>query len=281
MASRPLIILGFGYTAQWIYRFALEQSLTVFATSRLPDLHLSQVEPTARLRFDLSDEATWGNLPLGADWIWTFPAAPLKLVQAFARHCCHPSQRLVVLSSTSAYDLDRDRTAWPPPWLDETAPINRTLPRVQGEEYLRNEHGATILRVAGIYGPGRNPVDWIEQGRVGPTKKFVNLIHVEDLAKLSLLSLREGLQGDTYNVSDGQPRQWSDICAEVARRWRIVSPRDHREDEAGKRISHEKILARFRYRLQYPDLLAALEGLQRSSVSVREPVPRHIPTHTG
>ena len=81
---------------------------------------------------------------------------------------------------------------YPPPWIDESAPIDLTKPRVQGEEYLRNEHGAIVLRVAGIYGPGRNPLDWIRQGRVGPSRKYVNLIHVEDLAAICLAALEKG-----------------------------------------------------------------------------------------
>ena len=43
-------------------------------------------------------------------------------------------------------------------------PSMPTSPAFQGEEYLRTHHGAIILRVAGIYGPHRNPVDWIRRG---------------------------------------------------------------------------------------------------------------------
>jgi nucleoside-diphosphate-sugar epimerase len=193
--------------------------------------------------------------------IWTFPATPLEQVQAFANQYCGPSQKLVVLGSTSAYDKDDGPEEGMAPWIDETSPINTNLPRVQGEEYLRRHYGATVLRVAGIYGPGRNPLEWIKQGRVGPTDKFVNLIHVEDLARVCLLVLEGNHAGETYNVSDGQPRRWADICAQVSKRWGIVSPRQPGPKEFGKRILNHKLTAHLTYTFRHPDLYEALQTL--------------------
>jgi hypothetical protein len=262
---RPLVILGSGYTGRWIYHLAVQRSLPVLASSRRPDLHLAYVEPNARLRFDLSDAATWSDLPPNTDLIWTFPAAPLDQVQAFATRSAIFSRRLVVLGSTSAYARDNAQAGGTAPWIDETTPIDTALPRVQGEEYLRQHHGAMVLRVAGIYGPHRNPVDWIRQGLVGPTGKFVNLIHVEDLAGLCLLVLEAGHAGEIYNVSDGQPRRWIDICAEVSSRWGIVSPRQSGPEEPGKRILNQKLINHVAPTFQHPDLYAALQALQSPS----------------
>ena len=97
-----------------------------------------------------------------------------------------------MLGSTSAYDTGGSQE-YPPPWIDETAPIDYTKPRVQGEEFLRTECGAIVLRVAGIYGPGRHPYDWITSGRVGLSDKYVNLIHVEDLAAICKAALQCGI----------------------------------------------------------------------------------------
>lgn len=262
---RPLVILGSGYTGRWIHQLAVQRSLPVLASSRRPELHLTYVEPNARLRFDLSDAATWLDLPPNVDLIWTFPAAPLDQVQAFAARSLISSRRLVVLGSTSAYARDDAQTDGTAPWIDETSPIDTALPRVQGEEYLRRYHGAMVLRVAGIYGPHRNPVEWIRQGLVGPTGKFVNLVHVEDLAGHCLLVLEAGHAGETYNVSDGQPRRWADICAEVSTRWGIVSPRQSGPEEPGKRILNQKLIDHVGPAFQHPDLYAALQALQSPS----------------
>ncbi|MGC4054374.1 MAG: hypothetical protein QM757_35270 [Paludibaculum sp.] len=260
---RPIVILGTGYTGRWIQKLARKQSLPVLASSRQPDHRLSDVAQAARIRFDLDDPSTWSALPLEADLIWTFPAVPLEQVKAFAKHSCSQSRRLVVLGSTSAYDRGDEPLTDMPPWIDEASPANLDLPRVQGEEYLRTQHGGMILRVAGIYGPHRNPVEWIRQGRVGPTNKFVNLIHVEDLAALCLLALRIGCAGDVYNISDGHPRRWADICAEVSARWGIVSPREASSSQPGKRIRNRKALEGLGYTLRHPDLYHTLACLQQ------------------
>jgi hypothetical protein len=276
---RRLAILGSGYTGRWIYQLATQRSMSVLASSRRPELHLSYVEPNARLGFNLDDPATWPSLAPDVDLIWTFPAAPLEQVQAFADHSCRPSQRLVVLGSTSAYDRNSGQAGGSAPWIDETSSLNTDLPRVQGEEYLRTSHGATVLRVAGIYGPDRNPVEWIRQGRVGSTAKFVNLVHVEDLALVCLLALQGGNAGETYNVSDGHPRRWAEICAVVARRWGIASPRSSDSPEVGKRILTRKLVDQFAPVFRHPDLYEALEVLQAATTSPFGETPaRDVPS---
>lgn len=259
---RSFAILGTGYTGRYIWRLATQRSSSVLASSRQPEEHLAEVKADARIRFDLADPGSWPALPSDIDLIWTFPAVPLDQVQAWASRYAHPARRLVVLGSTSAYHMDAVRIEERNTWIDETCPLNRDLPRVQGEEYLRQQHGAIILRVAGIYGPGRNPVDWIRKGLVGPSDKYVNLIHVEDLAELCLLALASGRTGETYNVSDGQPRRWKEICAEVSSRWGIVSSKSASETAAGKRIANRKLLDHVGYALRHPNLYEALQALQ-------------------
>lgn len=264
MPPNPLVILGSGYTARFLWPLIADRSPKVFATSRAPEQHLSYVPPAQRLRFDLSQPGTWGNIPRDADLLWCFPAAPLDLVRQFTASLSGSDRRLVVLGSTSAYDLG-DSQVYPPPWIDETAPIDLTKPRVQGEEYLCREHGAIMLRVAGIYGPGRNPLDWIRTGRVGPTRKYVNLIHVEDLTAICLAAVERGRPGEAYNVSDGQPRTWEDICQAVEIRRNVHSLQTAVTQDAGKRISNAKLTQQLDYTIQHPDLFSELALIQESS----------------
>jgi nucleoside-diphosphate-sugar epimerase len=255
-----LIILGSGYTARFLWPLVADRSAQVFATSRSPKQHLDYVPANQRIRFDLSQPDTWANIPQGADLIWCFPAAPLELVQQFAATFKHSPRRLVVLGSTSAYDLG-DSQDYPPPWIDESAPIDLTKPRVQGEEYLRKDLGAIVLRVAGIYGPERNPVDWIRRGRVGSSPKYVNLIHVEDLAAICLAALERGTPGEAYNVSDGTPRTWNDISAFAQQRWGIIPSTSIADSEPGKRISTKKLTHTLGYQIHHHDLYKELSLL--------------------
>ena len=258
--QRTLIILGSGYTARFLFPLASRQYSTVLATSRDPDTHLAHLLQEQRLRFDLAQPDTWTTLPDSADLLWCFPAAPLSLVQRFSERLNGQARRLVVLGSTSAYDLAETRD-YPPSWIDETAPIDLTKPRVQGEEFLRKNCGAVILRVAGIYGPDRNPLDWIRTGRVKPSRKYVNLIHVEDLASICLAALERGTSGETYNVSDGTPRTWNDISAIAQQRWGIIPSTSIADGEPGKRISTAKLTHTLGYQIHHHDLYEALSLL--------------------
>ncbi len=260
--SHPVVIVGSGYTGRYLAKALTKTSRQFFATSREPDRNLSHLRSEQRLRFDLLQPETWRNIPQDADLVWCFPATPLEAVKTCAEAVKASSRRLVVLGSTSAYDTGESRH-YPPPWLDETAPIDLRQPRVQGEEYLRKELGAVVLRVAGIYGPDRNPLRWIKAGKVGPTRRFVNLIHVEDLAAICLLALEKGGRGEVYNVSDGAPRTWEDICIAACDRWGVSSPAGTLAQEPGKRIDTRKLRDRLPIRLRHLDLYEALESLSQ------------------
>ena len=262
--TSPLVVLGSGYTGRVLHRTGTSEGWTVHATSRSPLNNLAGIPSEQRLRFDLEQPSTWLNIPVGADLIWCFPATPLEQVQAFARTLNAPPRRIVVLGSTSAYDAPSQSTEYPPPWIDESAPIDLTKPRVQGEEYLRQHHGAIVLRVAGIYGPGRNPLDWIRQGRVGLSRKYVNLIHVEDLAAICLLALDKGKPSEAYNVSDGQPHTWNEICATAQQRCGVAAAAAAVKEapSSGKRISNAKLRSELDYRFRHSDLFEALDFIE-------------------
>lgn len=258
--QHPLVILGSGYTARFLWPLVADRAPNVFATSRAPEQHLSHIPTAQRLRFDLSQPDTWANIPREADLLWCFPATPLNLVQQFAASLRGLDRRMVLLGSTSAY-TQGDAQEYPPPWIDETAPIDLRQPRVQGEEYLRQEHGAVVLRVAGIYGPGRHPLDWIRTGRVGPTRKYVNLIQVEDLAAICLAALERGTLGEVYNVSDGIQRTWKEICLTVEQRWNVHALQTAVTQDTGKRISNAKLAQKLGYSIRHPDLYEELDRL--------------------
>jgi len=261
-ATSSLVVLGSGYTGRVLHRTGTSQGWTVHATSRNPLNNLSGVPSEQRLRFDLEQPSTWLNIPVRADLIWCFPAMPLEQVQAFACTLDAPPRRIVVLGSTSAYDAPSQSTEYPPSWIDESAPVNLTKPRVQGEEFLRSNCGAIILRVAGIYGPGRNPIDWIRTGRVIPSRKYVNLIHVEDLATICLAALEHGKTGELYNVSDGLPHTWSELCVTAQQRWGVAAAAAKADLSSGKRISNAKLQAELGYVLRYTDLYEALDLME-------------------
>jgi nucleoside-diphosphate-sugar epimerase len=115
---------------------------------------------------------------------------------------------------------------------------------------------------------------WIRTGRVARSRKFVNLIHVEDLAATCLAAIRHGEEGTTYNVSDGTPRTWDEICETVERRWAVRSSASPKPQPMGKRIANQRlceILKADGVNLRYTDLYQALERIEEVSLSEAEP----------
>lgn len=268
-----LVILGSGYTAKFLLPLARHRYSHVFATSRDPDRHLTYVNLDQRIRFDLAQPKTWEAIPTSADVLWCFPAVPIELVQRFADAASLRTRRLVVLGSTSAYN-DYPSAEYPPPWVDETAPVDLTKPRVKGEEFLRTSSRATVLRVAGIYGPGRDPVEWIRTGRVSRSRKYVNLIHVEDLASSCLAALMHADPSKIYNISDGNPMTWMEICKVVEGRWNIRSYNSRKADSPGKRVLNKgmcELLKLDGTGLRHGDLFEALERIQCNAFSEARP----------
>ena len=263
MTPRPPLVLGGGYTGHVLFRLSSELERAMMLSSRTPDRSLAEIPESARLRFDLMNVSTWKTVPAEAEIIWTFPAAPLSQVQAFVEQVGPRIRRCVVLGSSSAYNQAPEVAQGE--WITEEATIDQTIPRVQGEEWLRSRLKATVLRIAGIYGPGRNPLNWIRQRRVPYSPRWVNLIHVEDLAGICLAALERGRPGEIYNVSDGTPRRWSDIMDEAAARWQIPRPESASSPKLGKRLSIDKLTRELDYKMRHPDLFTALEPLEKAS----------------
>ena len=228
----PLIILGAGYTGQFLFPLARAAGWDPFATSRNPAQHLSTIPSTHRIEFDLLRRDTWANIPDPAHLIWCFPIPSQTLARDFLKDRITSDCRFLLLGSTSAYGSSTDGL------IDEHTPPRMTLPRVQVEESLRNRNRAIVLRLAGLYGPGRHVLDWMRKGKVKYTNRYVNLVHIEDVAGICLRALERAKDGNVYIVSDGTPRRWSEIFRTANERWGMNLPKTSVAKDAGKTTFH-------------------------------------------
>nr|WP_111721496.1 SDR family oxidoreductase [Homoserinimonas sp. OAct 916] len=105
------------------------------------------------------------------------------LVTAIHRDCARPP-RVLFVSSTAVYGVD-DGT-----WVDAATLAKPTAPtaivlREAEETLLELIPEATILRLGGIYGPGRTrQIDRVRDGveTISPEPRFTNRIHRDDAA---------------------------------------------------------------------------------------------------
>jgi len=121
--------------------------------------------------------------------------------------------------------------------IDETAPTgadnDRAALLVETEELLRSSRAAEgwfILRIAGIYGPGRHHL--LEQLRAGGVLPGVglhrlNLAHRDDIcaAILATLSAGSDLKDEVFNVADDAPATKQEVASWLAAQLGRPEPR--------------------------------------------------------
>jgi nucleoside-diphosphate-sugar epimerase len=169
-------------------------------------------------------------------------------------------------------------------WIDETAPtrpINqRSAHRVEVEQQWRDyadERGVPllILRLAGIYGPGRSAFDKLREGtarRIVKPGQVFNRIHVEDIGRVTALAARRKLSG-TFNLADNEPAPPQDLIEYAARQMGVPMPPDLPFTEANmtpmarsfysdnKRVSNSAIRAALGIELLYPTYRDGLDAI--------------------
>ena len=129
-------------------------------------------------------------------------------------------------------------------WVDETSATRTRAPR--GLARLEDEARwiaaarargaeADILRLAGIYGPGRNALVNLRRGearRIVKPGQVFNRAHVDDIAEISRLVLARGLNGQIWNVADDEPAPPQDVVAYAAALLGVEPPPEEPLDAA-------------------------------------------------
>ena len=152
--------------------------------------------------------------------------------------------RLVYLSTTGVYGDTGGAT------VGEDAPLNplteRAMRRVDAERVARDwseRHGVgwTILRVPGIYGPGRLPIERLKRSEPmirHSEAGYSSRIHVDDLVAACLLAGSAPRAVERiYNVSDGNPTSMTEYFERVATLTGLPPPELVTRAEAEKTLS--------------------------------------------
>ncbi|WP_027556668.1 SDR family oxidoreductase [Bradyrhizobium sp. Cp5.3] len=117
-------------------------------------------------------------------------------------------------------------------WVDESTParagLDRTRMRLAAEQaWVGATRGeAAILRLAGIYGPGRNALATLRAGsarRIVKPGQIFNRIHVDDIASAVMAAVRHQ-GGGTWNVCDDEPAPPQDVIAYAAKLMGVPPP---------------------------------------------------------
>lgn len=175
-------------------------------------------------------------------------------------------RKYVYTSSTSVY-AQTDGSV-----VSEESPANP--PSATGRVLLESEQllreaaragfPAVVLRVAGIYGPGRG--HFFQQflrgeARIsGDGSRWLNMIHRDDVVAAVVAALERGRAGDIYNATDDEPVTERGFFAWLSTRLQRPMPPSIGETEmpvrkrtvTSKRVSNRKLRLELRCELKYP-----------------------------
>jgi nucleoside-diphosphate-sugar epimerase len=270
------LIAGAGYVGAALARELVAGGHEVVLLRR----SAAQAPPGARaFRADLTAPRALDALP-AADWVFYTAAADersdaayrlayveglARLIERFERAEA-PPRRLLFTSSTAVYGQQAGE------WVDEsseTEPADFSGRRLlEGEALVRGApFPGTVLRLGGIYGPGRTSLlERARSGAVGgPT--YTNRIHRDDAAAALAHLAQHAAPEPRYVAVDCEPAPEAEVLAWLARRLKAsasrpteAAARSSRGARGNKRCRNARLLAAG-FRFRYPTYREGYEAL--------------------
>jgi nucleoside-diphosphate-sugar epimerase len=274
------LIVGCGYLGRRVALEWLRQERAVAALTRSPEnaRELERLGMGAILG-DVTNPASLAELPAAGTLLYavgfdrtagharrTVSVNGLESVlRALAPRIC----RLVYVSSTSVYGQSAGE------WVDETSPTEPVQARgqvsLEAERVVRQcVPQAVVLRLAGIYGPGRllRRIEEVRSGAsiAGNPDAWLNLIHVDDAVTAVLAAEEHGSPGATYVVCDDGPLRRREYYELLSRAVGAPPPTfaenasvtRGQASDLNKRCSNRRLRAELNVTLRFP---TAVEGL--------------------
>jgi nucleoside-diphosphate-sugar epimerase len=275
-----LLSLGHGYVAAALARRLLPRGWRVIGTTRSAD-------KAARLAADGVEARTWPGADLAPDLAAATHILASAAPEAYGDDPFLPLLRTAqaaprwvgYLSTTGVYG---DHAGG---WVDEDTPLapstERGRRRVAAERHWQSLCAARgwplhIFRLAGIYGPGRSPLDRVRDGtarRIVKPGQVFSRIHVDDIALALDASMAAPRAGDVYNLCDDEPAPPQDVLAHAAALLGLPPPPEVPFDEAGlsamarsfyaesKRVRNDRATRELGIALRYPTYREGLAAL--------------------
>lgn len=213
-----IFIFGLGYSAGFIARSLRGRGRDIVSTGRDGTLSF---DDEGNVRAALADaDHVLSSVPPGGDG-----GDPVLERYGGALE----GKGLVYLSSTGVYGDTGGA------WVDESAPVGtgRRAARAEADrEWL--DRGARVLRLPGIYGPGRNALDRVRDGkahRIDLPAQVFSRIHVEDIASGALAALVA--PPGAYNLADDLPCSQNAVIDEACRLLGLARPPLQALEDAG------------------------------------------------
>ena len=222
--GRCIAILGTGWLGQHIARQALGMGMEVSTLTRNPETSavLKGMGVQHAITAQIQDNTWHRQLNREQDYVVNCVSAGGRGLEGYRQSYLegnrsilewagpeHPA-RFAYTSSTSVYPQTDGRS------VDESSPTGNASEAgkiLLEAESLVLEHTsfaqATVLRLAGLYGPDRHYLlNLLRDGATefpGRGDLLLNLLRLEDAASAVFAALQDSAGRETYNVTDGSP----------------------------------------------------------------------------
>lgn len=288
---RPhLLVFGPGYSAQPFIRKAIDAGWVVSATwrkrERANEIAVQGIKPVefAQDAFDKHPDLSSVTHVL-VSIAPNDDGDPTLLAYGDSLRKLAALRWVGYLSSTNVYG-NHDGA-----WVDETSATKPSLQR--GQRRLIAEQDWTklgekagcaihIFRLAGIYGPGKNAIRSVLDGKakriIKPGQVF-GRIHRDDIAAALWLAANSSVESNIFNLADDLPAPPQDVIMEAARllgrappeevpyEKADMSPMGRSFYEENKRVSNQKAKDLLGLRLIYSDYKESLPKLMEQELS--------------
>jgi len=284
-----VLIVGCGYVGAGLGAELVRQGHEVFGLRRssgaVAELTAVGIKP---LVSDITQPAQLSQLPAAYDWVVNCVSSPGGGEEAYRSTylkgtrnllewlSSRPPRMFVYTSSTSVYGQNDGSLVDEASPAEPSAPTSKILLEAEQalfEAFRRTKFPAVVLRVAGIYGPGRGY--WLRQYLSGEAviagdgARFLNMIHRDDVAGCVLAALNKGNPGEIYNAGDDEPVSQLAMFQWLAQRTGRAMPPSVMEEgvskrgASNKRISNSKLKRELGYSFKYPTFREGFEELIR------------------
>lgn len=288
MLHTEVIIAGCGYVGKKLAQQLYASNVNVTALVKTTESKQALPPHYNALQYDCDEANVVTNINYKDKTVFYFIPPPSQgttdpRIQNFLNSIPvkQSPEKIVLISTTGVYgNCGND-------WVDESRPpapdTDRAHRRLAAEQYLaywcdKQSVSYSILRVPGIYGADKLPLQRLKQAR--PILKldespWSNRIHVDDLVQACVKAMAYKGKFLIFNISDGHPSTMSDYFIQVAKVMKLPEPEQISLEACknifsenmmsylieSKKICIERMLKELKVTLKYPTLKDGLSSI--------------------
>ena len=275
-----VLIVGCGYVGLPLGAELVRQGHAVFGLKRSADNAELKAAGVTPLRADITCAETLSGVPREYDWVVNCTASGGGDAEAYRQlyltgnrnliEWLRPAspRRYVYTSSTSVYGQNDGSLVVE---TDPVSPATETSQVLVATENLllatamEIKFPVVILRLAGIYGPGRG--HWFKQFLRGEARlegdgsRYLNMIHRDDAVGAIIAALQGGAPvPSVFNVVDNEPVSQRDFFGWLAGQLDQPMPpsvpadaeANRKRGVTNKRVSNQRLKKMLGYQFKYP-----------------------------